>query len=162
MTSTPDARFNIDLTAHHAPVDFRDRLALRIVKFMRIFADEFFAKRYSHWAAVLESVAAVPGMVGGLLQHFKLFRHNRDEQGWIKALLEDADNERLHLMTFIEIAQPMRVERWIIMPGHAVFITPISGRICSFHRWRTGFSDISKKKAWRAIHSFLKKSMPAR
>jgi len=45
MTSPPDTRFNIDLTAHHTPADFRDRLALRIVKFMRIFADQFFAKR---------------------------------------------------------------------------------------------------------------------
>jgi ubiquinol oxidase len=84
---------------------------------MRIFADQFFAKRYSHWGVVLETVAAVPGMVGGLLQPLKLIRHIRDDQGWIKALLEEADNERMHLMTFIEIAQPTGVERWIIMPG---------------------------------------------
>ena len=50
---------------HHTSQDWRDRLVLRIVKFMRIFADKFFAGRYSHRAVVLETVAAVPGMVGG-------------------------------------------------------------------------------------------------
>jgi ubiquinol oxidase len=44
-------------------------------------------------------------MVGGLLQHLRAIRHIRDDQGWIKELIEEADNERMHLMTFIQIAQ---------------------------------------------------------
>ncbi len=110
-----------DLTAHHAPATFGDRVALRTVKFMRLFADAFFSKRYGHRAVVLETVAAVPGMVGGLLQHLKALRHIRDDQGWIRELLEEADNERMHLMTFIHIAQPSRLERVIIMVGQAIF-----------------------------------------
>ena len=106
---------------HIAPKDIHDRFALRLVKFMRVFADRFFAKRYGHRAVVLETVAAVPGMVGGLLQHLKAIRHIREDQGWIKELLEEADNERMHLMTFIEIAQPTRMERLLIMIGQAVF-----------------------------------------
>lgn len=88
---------------------------------MRIFADAFFSKRYGHRAVVLETVAAVPGMVGGLLQHLKALRHIRDDQGWIRELLDEAENERMHLMTFIEIAQPSRFERAIIMLGQAIF-----------------------------------------
>lgn len=110
-----------DLTAHHAPATFGDRVALRTVKFMRLFADAFFSKRYGHRAVVLETVAAVPGMVGGLLQHLKALRHIRDDQGWIRELLEEADNERMHLMTFIHVAQPSRFERAIIMLGQAIF-----------------------------------------
>lgn len=110
-----------DLTAHHAPASFGDRIALTTVKFMRLFADAFFSHRYGHRAVVLETVAAVPGMVGGLLQHLKALRHIRDDQGWIRELLEEADNERMHLMTFIQVAQPSRLERWIIMLGQAVF-----------------------------------------
>ena len=106
---------------HHAPKTFGDRTAWRIVKFMRFFADSFFAKRYGHRAVVLETVAAVPGMVGGLLQHLKAIRHIRDDQGWIKELIDEADNERMHLMTFIHIAQPTRVERWVIMLTQAIF-----------------------------------------
>ena len=107
--------------AHYAPKTFGDRLALRIVKFMRFFADSFFAKRYGHRAVVLETVAAVPGMVGGLLQHLKAIRHIRDDQGWIKELIDEADNERMHLMTFIHIAKPTRLERWVIMLTQAIF-----------------------------------------
>lgn len=110
-----------ELHLHHAPKDIHDRIALRFVKFLRVFADRFFAKRYGHRAVVLETVAAVPGMVGGLLQHLKALRHIRDDEGWIRELLDEAENERMHLMTFIQIAQPSRLERLIIMIGQAVF-----------------------------------------
>lgn len=106
---------------HHAPRDIHDRIALRVVRFMRVFADAFFSKRYGHRAVVLETVAAVPGMVGGLLQHLKSIRHIRDDQGWIRELLDEAENERMHLMTFIHIAQPSRGERWLIMATQAIF-----------------------------------------
>ena len=88
---------------------------------MRVFADAFFSKRYGHRAVVLETVAAVPGMVGGLLQHLKALRHIREDQGWIRELLDEAENERMHLMTFIHIAKPSLFERAIIMVGQAVF-----------------------------------------
>jgi ubiquinol oxidase len=113
--------FPADLTLHHVPVTLGDRIALRTVKFMRVFADAFFSHRYGHRAVVLETVAAVPGMVGGLLQHLKALRHIRDDQGWIRELLEEADNERMHLMTFINVANPSRFERWVIMLGQAIF-----------------------------------------
>ncbi|NAZ36053.1 alternative oxidase [Rubellimicrobium sp. CFH 75288] len=111
----------IALDTHHRPEAWRDRFALRLVKFMRVFADAFFAKRYGHRAVVLETVAAVPGMVGGLLQHLKAVRWIRDDRGWIKELIDEADNERMHLMTFIEIAKPSWFERGVILVGQAVF-----------------------------------------
>lgn len=116
-----DTSHEIALEQHHLPVTMGDRVALRTVKVMRHFADAFFSKRYGHRAVVLETVAAVPGMVGGLLQHLKALRHIRDDQGWIRELLEEADNERMHLMTFIHVAQPSRLERGIIMVGQGVF-----------------------------------------
>ncbi|MEM9099465.1 MAG: alternative oxidase [Pseudomonadota bacterium] len=106
---------------HHTPRDIHDRIALGLVKFLRVFADAFFAKRYGHRAVVLETVAAVPGMVGGLLQHLKAIRHIRDDQGWIRELLDEAENERMHLMTFIQIAQPTVFERVLIMVAQALF-----------------------------------------
>ncbi len=115
----PSDETQLDL--HRLPKDFRDRVAFRTVRFMRFFADAFFKKRYGHRAVVLETVAAVPGMVGGMLQHLKAIRHIRDDQGWIRELLDEAENERMHLMTFIQIAQPTVVERFLIMIGQAVF-----------------------------------------
>lgn len=109
------------LRARRAPEGLGDRLALGLVKVMRVFVDAFFRKRYGHRAVVLETVAAVPGMVGGLLQHLKALRHIRDDQGWIRELLDEAENERMHLMTFIKIAQPSAFERGLIMIAQAIF-----------------------------------------
>jgi len=110
-----------DLTIHHEETGFRDQIAFGFVKFLRFFADTFFAKRYGHRAVVLETVAAVPGMVGGLLQHLKAIRHIREDNGWIRVLLDEAENERMHLMTFIQIAQPSVFERIVIMITQAIF-----------------------------------------
>lgn len=114
-------RHDGDLITHTPPKDVHDRIALRTVKFMRVFADAFFSKRYGHRAVVLETVAAVPGMVGGLLQHLKAIRYIREDEGWIRELLDEAENERMHLMTFIRIAQPSKFERILIMVGQMVF-----------------------------------------
>jgi ubiquinol oxidase len=88
---------------------------------MRFFADAFFARRYGHRAVVLETVAAVLGMVGGVLQHLKALRRFRDDQGWIRELLDEAENERMHLMAFIEIAKPSLFERILILIAQGVF-----------------------------------------
>ena len=110
-----------DLIVHTPPQNMRDRIALRTVKFMRFFADSFFANRYGHRAVVLETVAAVPGMVGGMLQHLKALRRIRDDEGWVRELLDEAENERMHLMTFVEVAQPSRFERYIILLAQGIF-----------------------------------------
>jgi len=106
---------------HRKPQGLRDRIAFGFVKFLRFFADLFFRKRYGHRAVVLETVAAVPGMVAGLLQHLRAIRRMRDDQGWIKELLDEAENERMHLMTFIQVAQPSLFERGLIMIAQAIF-----------------------------------------
>lgn len=110
-----------DLNRHYTPDGMSDRVALGVVKFLRFFADAFFAKRYGHRAVVLETVAAVPGMVGGLLQHLKALRYIRDDDNWIRELLDEAENERMHLMTFVKIAEPTLFERLLIMITQAVF-----------------------------------------
>jgi len=106
---------------HHKPEGVSDYIALALVKFLRLFADLFFQKRYGHRAVVLETVAAVPGMVGGLLQHLKSLRRIRDDQGWIRELLDEAENERMHLMTFVHISQPTLFERFLVMAVQAIF-----------------------------------------
>jgi len=107
--------FDIAINTHITPKTMSDKVAYSFVRFLRFFADKFFAKRYGHRAVVLETVAAVPGMVGGLLQHLSAIRRMRDDEGWIRTLLDEAENERMHLMTFIEIAQPNWFERFLIL-----------------------------------------------
>ncbi len=111
----------IDLTVHHKPVSVSDRFAFGFTKLLRFCADTFFAKRYGHRAIVLETVAAVPGMVGATLNHLKCLRRMKDDRGWIRTLMEEAENERMHLMTFIEIAKPTAFERFVIIAVQWVF-----------------------------------------
>jgi ubiquinol oxidase len=106
---------------HYQPRDFSDQIALALTKFLRFFADAFFSGRYGHRAVVLETVAAVPGMVGGAIQHLKSLRLMKSDDGWIRTLLDEAENERMHLMTFIEIAQPSGFERTLIIIAQGVF-----------------------------------------
>lgn len=110
-----------DAFSHHQPKTVGDKLALYFVKFLRVFADAFFAKRYGHRAVVLETVAAVPGMVSGAMLHLKSLRKMQDDHGWIKTLLDEAENERMHLMTFIEIAKPTQLERLLVISAQGVF-----------------------------------------
>ena len=107
---------------HHAPKDVSDRIALGFTKALRFIADTFFKKRYGHRAVVLETVAAVPGMVAGAGLHLKSLRTMKDDRGWIKELLDEADNERMHLMTFVEFAKPNMFERIIILIAQAIFV----------------------------------------
>lgn len=109
------------LEQHHSPRDFRDRFAYALVKILRFFADSFFAGRYGHRAVVPETVAAVPGMVGGSLQHLRALRLMSSDHGWIRALLDEAENERMHLMTFIHIARPSPAERLLIVLAQGIF-----------------------------------------
>jgi len=109
------------LTTHHTPSDISDRIALGFTKALRLLADTFFAKRYGHRAIVLETVAAVPGMVGATLQHLRCLRRMQHDQGWIHTLLDEAENERMHLMTFIEVAKPNWLERVLILLTQGAF-----------------------------------------
>ena len=107
---------------HYEVKNMSDRVALAITKFLRFIADTFFKKKYGHRAVVLETVAAVPGMVGGMLIHLKSLRKIKEDKGWIKTLLDEAENERMHLMTFINIAQPTLFERILIIIAQFIFI----------------------------------------
>ncbi|MEO7654410.1 MAG: alternative oxidase [Sphingomicrobium sp.] len=111
---------------HHAPNGFSDRFALGFTKLLRFTADTFFAKRYGHRAIVLETVAAVPGMVGAMFTHLTCLRRMKDDEGWIRTLLEEAENERMHLMTFIEIAKPTLFERLVILLAQWIFLVLFS------------------------------------
>ena len=111
----------IDIGVHHAPKGMSDRIAFGFTKALRWCADTFFAERYGHRAVVLETVAAVPGMVGATINHLHSLRRMKDDRGWIRTLMDEAENERMHLMTFIEVAQPTWFERAVIIGVQWVF-----------------------------------------
>tara|TARA_B100000035_G_scaffold74439_1_gene61764 strand:+ start:371 stop:976 length:606 start_codon:yes stop_codon:yes gene_type:complete len=101
----------------------RETLAMSMTKFFRFVADTFFAKRYGHRAVVLETVAGVPGIVAGVWLHLKSLRKMKTGYGPdIREMLAEAENERMHLMFFIEIAKPNWFERYLVLFAQLIFM----------------------------------------
>ena len=101
---------------------FSDSFAYSMTVFFRFIADTFFAKRYGHRAVVLETIAGVPGMVAGMWMHFKSLRSMKAGYGkHIREMLAEAENERMHLMFFIEIAKPNIFERSLVLFSQFLF-----------------------------------------
>lgn len=98
----------------HMVNNFSDWFAYHFVKFLAFFMDIIFKNRYAHRAVVLETVAGVPGMVGGMLRHFKSLRKIENDI-YIQKLLEEAENERMHLMIYSNISKPNFLERLFIV-----------------------------------------------
>ena len=84
----------------------KDFVARSLTGFFKWTADTFFASRYGHRAVVLETVAGVPPMVAGTMMHLKSLRRMDDRGPYIAKMLAEAENERMHLMFFMEIIKP--------------------------------------------------------
>lgn len=70
---------------------------------------------------ILETIAGVPGFVGGMARHLKSLRTMERDKGWINTLLEEADNERFHLFIFLNIKKPGFLERCFILSLQGIF-----------------------------------------
>eukprot|EP01132_Coremiostelium_polycephalum_P009187 gene9187-11261_t len=104
----------------YAPKTISDYFARGAVWSLRKLSNLFFREKYIHYSIVLETVAAVPGMVGGMLQHLKCLR-SMEHNNWIKILLDEAENERMHLITFMEISKPSMFERAMVAATQAIY-----------------------------------------
>ncbi|EEE52316.1 hypothetical protein OsJ_34333 [Oryza sativa Japonica Group] len=63
---------------------------------------------------MLETVAAVPATGDGgrhMLLHLCSLRDIKHSDGWIRVLLEEAENERMHLMAFMAVPKRRWYER---------------------------------------------------
>jgi hypothetical protein len=70
--------------------------------------DEMNSEKWLNRCIFLETIAAVPGMVGGMTRHLQSLRSLKHDNGLIHHLLEEAENERTHLFIFIQLKQPTR------------------------------------------------------
>jgi len=132
---------------HEKPKTISDKLAYGLVRLSRTLFDlvsgyrhkeipkdkqmsleELRKGRYIHddkeWMLrflFLESIAGVPGMVAATLRHLQSLRLMRRDNGWIHTCLEEAENERMHLMTFMTIRQPSIFLRAMVLGAQGVF-----------------------------------------
>merc|ERR1712154_183411 len=69
----------------------------------------------------LETVAGVPGMMFGMVRHLNSLRRMERDRGWIKSLLSEAENERMHLLVCMSLYKPGRFMRGLIVFAQGVF-----------------------------------------
>ncbi|CAM9494778.1 unnamed protein product [Ectocarpus fasciculatus] len=113
---------------HKEPEEAVDHIALRGVRTLRWTFDVLAGfktgvideHKYLNRVIFLETVAGIPGMVAGTLRHLTSLRRMRRDHGWIHTLLEEAENERMHLLTFLKLKQPGPVFRFAVMVSQGV------------------------------------------
>lgn len=122
-------QLNIDLT-HHEPKSLADRVALNAVKMVRLGFDsatgwngEITTRKVLQRVIFLETVAAVPGMVAAIFRHFKSLRSMERDGGLINMFLEEATNERMHLLTFVTMRDPSILFRASVIGSQFAFGT---------------------------------------
>ena len=91
---------------HFTPESTADKVAFRIVQVLEKFMGLFFRDKYDHHAVTLETVAAVPGIVAAAHRHLRSLRLMRRDHGWINPLQEEAENERMHLLIWMQHTKP--------------------------------------------------------
>lgn len=72
---------------------------------------------------VLESFAGVPGFVAAGMRHFRSLRSLERDYGWIHTLLEEAENERMHLLVCLKMFEAGPVTR-LMCVGAQLALTP--------------------------------------
>ena len=120
-----------DITpAHRPPRGLRDWVSFSAVQAARSGFDRITGYAPSkvltreEWLTrfiFLETVAGVPGMVGAMLRHMVSLRTLKRDHGWIHTLLEEAENERMHLLTFMCLKQPGFGFRLAVLGAQGVF-----------------------------------------
>lgn len=103
-----------------------EHIAYKITQALKFLLNIFYGSKYAKRAVILETIAAVPGMVAGMFNHLKALRRMKDDEGWIRELLSEAENERMHLMIFLDIAKPSWIERALVLIGQGVFLVVYS------------------------------------
>lgn len=72
---------------------------------------------------VLESFAGVPGFVAAGMRHFRSLRVLQRDHGWIHTLLEEAENERMHLLVCLKMFEAGPLTR-LMCVGAQLALTP--------------------------------------
>lgn len=97
-------------------------IAKSLTLFFKAMANMFFQERYGHRAVVLETVAAVPGMVAAFFCHLETLRKGKFETTpELSTMLNEAENERMHLMIVLQVVKPSFIERMMIVVAQVVF-----------------------------------------
>lgn len=76
---------------------------------------------------LLESIAGVPGFVAAGFRHFRSLRLLQRDHGWISTLLEEAENERMHLLLCLNTFEASYLTRLMVVAAQGVMVPVLMG-----------------------------------
>jgi len=140
---------------HYPPRTLGDRVAKKLVFYGEKLMHMFFREKYDHHAVTLETVAAVPGIVGAAHRHLRSLRCMKRDHGWINPLQEEAENERLHLLIWMQHTKPSRIERAFVVMAQGAYVLAYS--ILMYMSPRTAHRTVGylEEAAHRAYTDYL-------
>merc|ERR1739848_251368 len=140
---------------HYEPKTFGDRVARKLVYYGEQLMHMFFREKYDLHAVTLETVAAVPGIVGAAHRHLRSLRCMKRDHGWINPLQEEAENERLHLLIWMQHTKPSRIERAFVVMAQGAYVLAYS--ILMYMSPRTAHRTVGylEEAAHRAYTDYL-------
>lgn len=140
---------------HYPPQDFVDKAAFGLMRFLRRFVHAFFREKYDHHAVTLETVAAIPGQVAAFHRHLRSLRNMERDYGWINPLLEESENERMHLLIWLKLTKPTRLERSIVIAAQGLYLVFYSGLYLLYPRACHRLTGYLEEEAHAAYTDYL-------
>eukprot|EP00212_Chloropicon_laureae_P003768 CAMPEP_0197485672 /NCGR_PEP_ID=MMETSP1311-20131121/599_1 /TAXON_ID=464262 /ORGANISM="Genus nov. species nov., Strain RCC856" /LENGTH=385 /DNA_ID=CAMNT_0043028397 /DNA_START=151 /DNA_END=1308 /DNA_ORIENTATION=- len=116
----------IEQEYHYEPKTRGDKIAKTLVYYGEQLMHLFFRDKYDHHAVTLETIAAVPGVVGAAHRHLRSLRCMKRDHGWINPLQEEAENERMHLLIWMQHTKPTRLERAFVICAQGLYVAAYS------------------------------------
>mmetsp|Transcript_34852 Transcript_34852/g.43019 ORF Transcript_34852/g.43019 Transcript_34852/m.43019 type:complete len:250 (-) Transcript_34852:1612-2361(-) len=111
---------------HYEPKTTGDKVAKKLTNAGEKLMSLFFRTKYDHHAVTLETIAAVPGIVGAAHRHLRSLRSMKRDHGWINPLQEEAENERMHLLIWMQHTKPSRIERAFVVFAQGLYVAAYS------------------------------------
>jgi len=116
---------------HHKPKTFSDHVMNKLMfslyrafNFMTGYSPIDPSVKAIEWRLILlESIAGVPGFVAAGFRHFRSLRRLQRDHGWIATLLEEAENERMHLLLCLSTFKAGYITRTLVVVAQYV-MTP--------------------------------------
>lgn len=143
-----------DSIPHREPQGPMDDIAFRIVRLLRVASDAYFKDDLVYRAMMLETVAAVPGMVGGMMHHLRSLRRVENDN-WIRTLLDEAENERIHLFCWLDVCKPTWSQKWLIIAVQSIFFTGFLGAYVLFPKSCHRFVGYLEEEAFKTYTKLL-------
>ena len=122
-----EEELDVKLT-HVEPKTTSDKIAKAAVGVVRLCFDavsmwnfgEITQAKVLRRVIFLETVAGIPGFVAAMSRHFRSLRTFTRDGGMLNMFLDEANNERMHLLSFVRMRDPGIIMRFVVLGSQAV------------------------------------------